>query len=162
MPCDDFEIISKRSSNDLGAIKIVAIFVFKEFDVGDDGLENDEENYTWQGISLKYSPSKLKKVRFPIFGDYFTFQFWIEVWDVINEVIWDIVVFETNGDETMANTPKGILKIVQFLAFLMTSCTTRICSIQPLIPWINAFWTVLSIYPFLVIKEVNRSDFITW
>ena len=46
MPCDDFEIISKRSSNDLGAIKIVAIFVFKEFDVGDDGLENDEENYT--------------------------------------------------------------------------------------------------------------------
>ena len=115
--CNDLKIISKRCSDDFMTgvvdIEIIAIFVFQSLEMTDDWLEDTEEDDGTEWVTLKNTTAEFKRVCRPVSCYYSTFQLAVEVNDVINEWFGDIEVVESDGDERVTNTPKGVSKIVQ-------------------------------------------------
>ena len=78
----------------------------------DNGIKNGKEDDGRVRISLVDSSEEPKRFGGPILGHYLPLEFAVEIRDVIDDFFRDIVVSETDGNEGVADTSKGVLEII--------------------------------------------------
>ena len=110
--CDDLKIICKRCSDDLCSIKIISHFFLLKMKMSNDRLENCQQNYRAEGISLKAAFPETERLRCLFLGDDFSFKFGVEIGDVVDEVVGNIVVFQADGDEVVRHGSISICKVI--------------------------------------------------
>ena len=140
---DDVEIVSEGGGDDLGAIEVVTLALLELFDVLNEGVEDNQEDGSRIGVTLKDALHELKGISFPVLRDYSSPQFRVNVLYVRNYLRWEVVVGKHIRDECMRDRPKGVCKVkpghvcsvvsgpgmsYHFLNYLC------MCSTHPLIP----------------------------